>query len=111
MAICSILSGLYGHRYCGRRMIANDSGEQYDGGSLEQQEVTHSEFKSNENSSNSSNNEEMRHQKNNPYKEKHQVVSSRWSVLSSSSVAYIYDRYERRVQAVDILSHQHQRRR
>ena len=40
MAICSVLSDLYGNRYYVRRMIANDGGEQQHGGSLEQQEVT-----------------------------------------------------------------------
>ena len=73
------------------------------------EEVTHNhvESKYNGNTSNNSN-EEMRHQKNNPNKEKHQVVSSRWSVSSSSSAGYMNDLYERRVQAVDILSQQHQ---
>jgi len=41
----------------------------------------------------------------------HQVLSSRWSVSSSSFAGYMNDRYGCRVQAVVILSQQHRQRR
>ena len=106
VVICSILSDFYGNQYYGRRMIVKDS-EQQDGRSLEQ-EGTHSEFKSNGNVSTNSNNEEKQpsHWNNNPNKETHQVVSFRWIILSSSSIAYMNNWYGRHVQEVGILSQQ-----
>ena len=69
--ICSILGDFYRNEYC-VRIIVKD-GKQQNGGSLEHESFVDGEFKINENIPNNSN-REKHHKKNNPNKEKDQVV-------------------------------------